>query len=67
MQLQSVRTEEDVKGLPEEVMDLMEESGCDKQLKVRWRAVESMVERGQRRFLTTYQAVGLGFLGWPVV
>ena len=33
-QLQRVETENDLEGLPEVVMDVMEESGCDKQLKV---------------------------------
>lgn len=33
-QLKSVKTEEDLRAIPDEVMDVIEESGCDKQLKV---------------------------------
>lgn len=33
MQLRKVKTENDLEGLSEDVLDLMEESGCDRQLR----------------------------------
>lgn len=64
VQLQTVSTEEELGGMPmDDLMDLMEESGCDKRLKVWWggcmHGVRVCVQRQRRYFMLILKATGV--------